>query len=80
VCLEPNSPPWLGTPFTLRRRRTLVMLLMTSVLWLAGLMISCGGGGDSAPRPPRVYYVTIRPTGTTPVTNPMPVVLTVSVK
>jgi hypothetical protein len=52
------------------------------VLSLTGFLMSCGGGGSSSTaRAARVYNVTVLPTATAGgVTNPAPLVITVTVQ
>ena len=70
----------LGAPFTLRRKRALAVLLTAVVLSLAGFMMSCSGGSSSTVKAARVYSVTVTPTATPAVTNPTPLVITVTVQ
>jgi len=65
----------LGAPFTLRRKRAVVVLLMAAAISLAGFAMSCGGSKAA-----RVYTVTVTPTGTGTVTNPTPVSITLTVR
>jgi len=70
----------LGTQFTQRRRHVIAMLLTALAVSLAGFIAACGGaGGTSTSQQPRSYAVTVTPTGTGIVTNPAPVVITVTV-
>jgi subtilase family serine protease len=70
----------LGAPFTRRRRHVIAVLLTALAVSLAGVVAACGGGGGGSMSPqPRTYAVTVTPTGTWVVTNPAPVVITVTV-
>ncbi|MGA3127889.1 MAG: VCBS repeat-containing protein [Candidatus Korobacteraceae bacterium] len=68
----------LGVPFSLRRKRTLAILLTAAAILLAGFSMACNGGGTTAA--PRIYTVTVTPTGTGAVVNPSPVTITVTVQ
>jgi len=72
----------LGAPFSRRRRHRVAALLMTLAISLAAFMVACGGsgGGGSTSRQPRTYSIIVTPTGTGVVTNPAPVVITVTVQ
>jgi len=66
----------LGTPFTLRRKRAVAVLLTTMAISMSGFLMACGGGSKI---PARTYTVTVTPTGTNTVANPAPVSITVTV-
>ena len=74
----------LGVPYS-RRKRVVAVLLTALAISLAGFMMACGGSSASTtPKPPpavtaRTYKVTVTPTGSSPVANPSPVVITVTV-
>jgi hypothetical protein len=65
----------LGAPFTLRRKRAVMVLLTAMAISLAGFLISCGGSTKAA----RIYTVTVIPTGSSTVTNPSAVSIVVTV-
>ncbi len=69
----------LGAPFTVRRRRTLAVLLTATAIMLAGFSMACSGAAPST-KPARTYTVTVTPTGTGTVTNPAPVTIMVTVQ
>ncbi len=76
----------LGAPFTLRRKKqALAVLLVALTISAAGIMMACGGGGSSSQASKtqtpsaRTYYVTVTATGSGGVTNPQPVMITVTV-
>ena len=71
----------LGAPFTRRNRRALAVLLTAAAIVLRGLFAGVrrrqrwgGGTGTTA----RVYTVTVTPSGSG-VTNPAPIIITVTV-
>jgi hypothetical protein len=72
----------LGAPFGFRRKRAIAILLVASAISMAGFLMACG----SSPSAPRTYAVTVTPKGVaTPagavaVTDPAPVVITVTVQ
>jgi divalent metal cation (Fe/Co/Zn/Cd) transporter len=72
----------LGAPFGFRRKRAIAILLVASAISMAGFLMACG----SSPSAPRTYTVTVTPKGVaTPVgavtvTDPAPVVITVTVQ
>jgi subtilase family serine protease len=69
----------LGAPFTLRRKRTLAVLLTALAISLAGFLMSCGGGGSG--KAARTYTVTLTPSGSgSTVTNASPVSFVVTVQ
>ena len=75
----------LGAPFTIRRKRTIAVLLAALAISLAGFLIACGNGSSKSPTTPqtaaRVYTVTLTPSGTGTVSNPTnPVSFTVTVQ
>jgi hypothetical protein len=55
----------LGAPFTMRRRRTMTVLVVAFAVVLAGFMVACGGGGSSSTQTP-----TQTPTTTTVSASP----------
>ena len=69
----------LGAPFTLRRKRTLAVLLTAAAITLAGFSMACSGAASSS-KPARAYAVTVTPTGTGTVANPAPVTIMVTVQ
>jgi hypothetical protein len=78
----------LGTPFTLRRRRLLAVLLAALTISAAGFLMSCGSSGSSSggspgtPQGPsaRTYLVTVTGMGNPlNVTNPQPLTIAVTV-
>jgi hypothetical protein len=68
----------LGAPFTPRRKRALVVLLVAGALTLAGFSMACSLGTGA--KAPRTYTVTVTPTGTGTVTNPLPLTIVVTVQ
>ena len=79
----------LGVPFTFRRKRLAAALSLTLILCVAGFLTACGGGtANQQPqtKAARTYVVTATPTGTvttagsTTVTNPAGVTITVTVQ
>jgi hypothetical protein len=70
----------LGAPFTRRNRRALAVLLIAASIVLLGFSLACGGGsgGGSTGTTARVYTVTVTPSGSG-VTNPAPIIITVTV-
>jgi len=74
----------LGAPFTVRRKQALAVLLTASAICVAGFSLACGGGGGSSStqavvKTARTYTVTVTPTGSGTVSNPTPMVFTVTV-
>ena len=67
----------LGLPLTLRRKRTLAVLLSALAVILIGFAMSCGSGGSKAAR---TYTVTLTPTGSGTVSNPSATTVTVTVQ
>jgi len=68
----------LGTPITRRRKHAIAVLMTAFAISLAGLLVACGGGGGSSQ--PRIYMVTVTPTGSGTVTNAVPVTIVVTVQ
>jgi streptogramin lyase len=64
----------LGAPFSLRRSRAAAALLTALVILLAGLLLSC------ASKAPRIYTVTVTPSGTATVTDAAPLSITLTVQ
>jgi hypothetical protein len=64
-------------PFGLRRKRVAAVALTALTISLAGFLVSCGGGGMKIA--PRVYTMTVTPSGTGTVTDPAPLNIPVTV-
>jgi hypothetical protein len=92
------STPWggdlvfgtafIGLPFLLRRRRIAGLLFLMLAISLTGLLVACGGAGNTskttASQSARTYVVTATPTASSmasaAVTNPAPITITVTVQ
>lgn len=75
----------LGAPFSLRRKRTMAVVLTGLAISLVGFMMACSSGGSSTPTPTptqaaRTYTVTVTPAGTGTVANPAALTVTVTVQ